>query len=287
MLVVGAGGNVGSAVVRSLLAAGRPVRAAHRDPARIAERFPGAQLARLDLEDRSTFAAALEGVGAMFLLRPPPIARVRTTMNALLDAADARGTEHVVFLSVASAETNRLVPHHRVERHLMDSGSSWTILRPGFFAQNLGDAYRQDILDDDRLHVPAGQGRVAFVDVRDIGDVIAAVFVDPAAHRGSGYHLTGPRAVDFEEVAAVLTERLGRAVHYEAASVPGYVRHLRGRGLPLAQTLVQTVLHVGLRRGDAEEVDPTLERLLGRPAHDLREYVADHAGLWQRSGVER
>ena len=45
----------------------------------------------------------------------------------------------------------------------------------------------------------------------------------------------------------------------------------------MAQVAVQTVLHTGLRRGDAEAVDPTLPRLLGRPARTLEDYVREHA----------
>ena len=70
----------------------------------------------------------------------------------------------------------------------------------------------------------------------------------------------------FHEVAALLADVLGRPVTYEPASVLGYLAHLGRQGLPVPQRVVQTLLHVGLRRGDAEQVDPTLARLLGRPA---------------------
>lgn len=281
VLVTGATGNVGGAVARSLLAAGAPVRVAGIDPAALDERFPGVPAAHLDLTDPGTFDAALDGVGGLFLLRPPQIARVGPTLNALVDAAARRDVRHVVFASVTGADRNPVVPHHRVETHLRGAGLPYTILRPGFFAQNLADAYRRDIRDDDRIYLPAGRGRVAFVDTRDLGDVAAAVFAEPAAHAGAGYRLTGPRALDFDEVAALLTEALGRPIRYVPATVRGYLGHLRRRRAPLAQALVQTVLHTGLRRGQAEAVDPTLPRLLGRPPRTLREYVRDHRQLWR------
>ncbi|WP_307844639.1 SDR family oxidoreductase [Actinotalea solisilvae] len=283
VLVTGASGNVGGAVVRSLAAAGVPVRAAGTDPERLRAAFGDVARVRLDLHDPSTFDDALSGASALFLVRPPAITRVGPTLNALVDAAQRHGVEHVVFASVTGADTNRVVPHHRVEarlRRLDGSGTSWTILRPGFFAQNLADAYRADIVEDSRLYLPAGAGRAAFVDVRDLGDVAAVVLAEPAAHRGAGYTLTGPRAVGFDEVAEILTRQLGRPVRYEPASVVGYARHLRGRGLPAPQVLVQTVLHTGLRRGQAEAVDPTVQQLLGRPARDLVDYVRDHLDRW-------
>ena len=283
VLVVGASGNVGGATVRALRSRGIPVRAGMTDPT-AAKPEQGVDPVELDLFRPETFGPAVRGIGGLFLLRPPPVSRVGPTLNALTDAAVAAGVRHVVFSSVAGADTNRVVPHHRVETHLRDHAPSWTILRPGFFAQNLTDAYRRDIVDDDRIYLPAGDGRVAFVDTDDIGAVAAAVLADPAPHRGKGYTLTGPAAVTFEGVAGILTAVLGRTIQYQPATILGYARHLRARRLPLAQVAVQTVLHTGLRRGDAEEVDPTLEHLLGRPGRTLEQYVRDHAPTWARPG---
>ncbi|MFC4149848.1 SDR family oxidoreductase [Micromonospora mangrovi] len=281
VLVTGATGNVGGAVARALGAAGIPVRVAGPDLDALHQRFPGVPAVRLDFGDPRTFDPALAGAEGLFLLRPPQIARVGPTLNALVDAAVRHGVGHVVFSSVTGADTNVVVPHHRVETHLRGSGLPYTILRPGFFAQNLADAYRRDIREDDRIYLPAGRGRAAFVDTRDLGDVAAVVLADPTTHAGAGYTLTGAEALDFDEVAAVLTETLGRPVRYQPASVAGYLRHLRRRDAPLVQALVQTVLHTGLRRGQAERIDPMLPRLLGRPPRTLRQYVQEHRDLWR------
>lgn len=281
ILVTGATGNVGGAAARALLTAGRPVRVAGTNPERLSALFPDTEAVRLDLREPSTFPAAVRDIEGLFLMRPPAVARVGPTVNALIDAAAREnGAAHIVFVSVTGADTNRVVPHHRVEKHLRQSPLPWTVLRPGFFAQNLGDAYRADIRLHDRIYLPAGQGRIAFVDTRDVGDAAAAVFAQPAAHRGAAYTLTGPRAVDFTFVAAALTEALGRAIRYEPAGTIGYLRHLRRQRLPFAQRLVQTVLHVGLRRGQAEQVGPALPGLLGRPARTIRQYIDDHRDLW-------
>lgn len=281
MLVVGASGNVGGATARALRQRGIAVRAGVTDPLHAAAER-GVESVELDVFRPETFAGAVQGIAGLFLLRPPPVSRVGPTLNALTDAAVAAGVEHVVFSSVAGADTNRVVPHHRVETHLREHVASWTILRPGFFAQNLADAYRGDIVDDDRIYLPAGNGQVAFIDTRDIGAVAAAVFADPPPHRGKGYTLTGPQAVTFDDVAAILTKALQRPIRYEPATILGYASHLRRQHLPLAQVVVQTVLHTGLRRGDAERVDPALHQLLGRPGRSMADYVREHAATWER-----
>lgn len=281
VLVTGALGNAGREVLRALAARGLSARAADRSVERArAALGQGADAVALDFLDPRTFEPAVRGCDALFLLRPPAISDVKPTLNRLVDVALANGVRHIVFLSVAGAGTNTLVPHHAVEKHLEAVARGWTVLRPGFFAQNLGDAYRRDIAEDGRLYVPAGRGRAAFIDVRDVAEVAASVFASPAPHAGQAYTLTGPEAVSFTEAAGLLSEALGRPIRYQPASVPGYAVHLLRRGLPAMQVLVQTVLHVGLRFGQAQDVDPALARLLGHPGRTLRDYVRDHTSLW-------
>ncbi|MCK6531070.1 NmrA family NAD(P)-binding protein [Myxococcota bacterium] len=281
ILVTGATGNVGREVVRCLVAQGLPVRAAARSLGEIRRvLWPDVDAVSLDFERAETFDAAVRGARGLFLLRPPAIARVEDTLNVLADRAVAAGVGHVVFLSVAGADRQRWVPHHAVERHLATLGAPATLLRAGFFAQNLGDAYRQDIRERGEIVVPAGRGRVAFVDVRDLAEVAALAFAD-ASLRGQAWTLTGPEAVSFDELAEVLARALGREIRYVPASVLGYVLHLRRRVLPWGRIAIQTVLHVGIRFGQAEAVDPALERLLGRRPRTVTDYVRDHVHLWR------
>ena len=282
ILVTGASGNAGREVVRALLARGADARAGLRDPGGAGA--GGARPVRLDFEDRASWPGALEGAEAVFLMRPPPISDMGATLIPFARAAREAGASQIVFMSVAGAERSRWVPHRKVEDHLIAEGAGHTILRPGFFAQNLQDAYRRDIREDDRLYVPAGRGRVAFLDLHDLGEVAAMALLDPAAHRGAAHHLTGPEAVTFAEVAGMLSDALGRPIRYDAASAPGYLRHLRRRGALWPAAMIQTYLHVGLRFGQAEAVDPTLARLLGRRPRDLRAYVAQHRAAWARRG---
>ncbi|HKW00841.1 MAG TPA: SDR family NAD(P)-dependent oxidoreductase [Vicinamibacterales bacterium] len=281
ILVTGASGNVGQEVVRALQKNGARVIAGDRQPERARELLGDRVTAvRLDFHDRDTWPAALEGANHLFLMRPPAIADVENNLNPFVDAARARGVDHVVFLSVAGAGKNKLVPHRKVEDHLRARGDHHTNLRPGFFAQNLQSAYRDDIVQADRIYVPAGTTPVNWIDVRDIADVTALVLAEPERHRGQNYTLAGPGPVPWSVVTDALTAALGRPIRYEPASVLGYVRHLSRRGLPRTAILVQTLLHFLLRFGQGATVDPTLERLLGRPGRGVREYIADHAALW-------
>jgi uncharacterized protein YbjT (DUF2867 family) len=283
ILVTGAAGTVGQQVVRALLARGASVMAADRRPERLQAMFgPSVTAVRLDFQAPETWPGALEGATHLFLVRPPAISEVSSTLNPLVDEARARGVDHVVFLSVAGAGKNRVVPHRKVEDHLRSRGDHHTNLRPGFFAQNLQTSYRDDIVLDDRIYVPGGAAPVNWIDVRDIAEVAALVLSEPEKHRGQSYTLAGPGPIPWSVVTGALTSALGRSIRYEPASVLGYMRHLSRRGLPRGAILVQTILHYLLRFGQGATVDPTLERLLGRPGRGLPEYVNDYKRLWVR-----
>ena len=214
ILVTGASGNVGREVLKSLKPHTKEgsvrVRVGTRSDHGLDE---GENVERVyfDFSERATYAAAVRGCQSLFLLRPPAVANTKETLNPLIDAAREAGVAQIVFLSVAGADKNRVVPHHAVEAHLQAGPLDWTILRPGFFAQNIGTAYRADVTEEHRLYLPAGGARVAFVDLRDVGEVAADALVAGERHRGKGYTLTGPEAFSFEEVADFLTAAAGAA----------------------------------------------------------------------------
>jgi uncharacterized protein YbjT (DUF2867 family) len=283
ILVTGGSGNVGKEVVNQLKSRHISFQVGVRNPAN-ANAIEGVETVQFDFLDPSTYAPAVIGCDAVFLLRPPAIANTKQTLNVFLDVAWASGVSQVVFISVAGAGENRIVPHHAVEQHLLSGPAGWTILRPGFFAQNIGDAYRQDIVGDNRIFLPAGSGRVAFIDVRDLAEVAVNALTDPLKYRRQIYTLTGSEAISFGEVARILSQELSgaedRTIHYQPASISAYLWHLSRRGLPPAQILVQIILHVGLRFGQSETVNTSLADLLGHQPRTVRDYIRDHVALW-------
>jgi uncharacterized protein YbjT (DUF2867 family) len=283
ILVTGGSGNVGREVVRQLQSRQSPFQVGDRQ-ATTTTVSEGVKTVRFDFLDPSTYSSAVAGCDAVFLLRPPAIANTKQTLNVFLDIARSQGVSQVVFISVAGAGDNPLVPHHAVEQHLHAGSEGWTILRPGFFAQNIGDAYRQDIVADHRIFLPAGAGRVAFLDVRDLAEVAVNALIDPLKYRDRTYTVTGSEAFSFTEVASILSQELDRdeprTIYYQPASISAYCLHLYQRGLPLAQIIIQTILHVGIRFGQAEAVSSSLAELLGHQPRTLRDYIWDNRNLW-------
>jgi uncharacterized protein YbjT (DUF2867 family) len=270
VLVTGATGTVGSALLTALADRDATVRAAAREPPGDG---PADEWVAFDFERPETWGAALDGVEALFLLRPPQLSRVGP-IRSFVDAAARVGVTHSVVLSVLGAERNPLLPHRRIERHVAASGLDWTFLRPSFFTQNLlevhGDALRRG-----EIAVPAGDGETSFVDARDVGSV-AAVTLTEAGHDGVAYDLTGPAALPYDEVAAVAREVLGYPVEYTNPSLPAFVGRSLRAGRPLGVALVMAGIYTTARLGLAGRVTDDVERVLGRPPRDVRTYFEDY-----------
>ncbi len=282
IVVTGPNGNVGTELVRMLIADGTlPFRVAANTPAKI-DRLYGPDVARtrFSFADRATWADTLDGVSILFLLFPlPHPGTARRWMLPFVEAAKAAGVRHIVYLSVPTAGETKLVPHYTVERAIEASGVPYTFLRAAFFSQNLIrdiTTHAVDIATSDEILIPAGRGRTSFVDSRDVAEVAVQVMSDPAAHAGQAYVLTGPEALDFHQVAAIFTEELGRPISY---AEPGFWRFWRTVGPRVSwdTLLFMTGVYWITRRGANAALTDTLGRLLGRAPRTMRDFVRDHA----------
>lgn len=277
VLVTGASGTVGRPLVTALVAAGQQVRAAVRDP-QSALFPPGVEVVRLDLLDPSTAGPALVDVDRIFVMRPPAISDVRNALGPLIQAARYRRIQRVVVLSVMGV--NPALPHWRMERMVHNAGLPMTALRPSYFAQNLLTAFGEDIRRHSQLPLACGNGRVSFIDTRDIADAAARIFTDLPGHRVGPVTLTGPEALTFAEVAAQLSGALGRPITYLRQSLRQRRRTLQTQGHPSSYINVQLIIDLTTRLGLAGKTTGDLPRILGRPAGTMAQFIHDHRTHW-------
>ena len=201
IVVTGANGNVGAPLVEALAKRGEPVRAAVHGKR---EAFDAAvETVPFDFEDRRTWEASFRKARALFVLRPPHISQVETSINPAIDTAVEAGVEHVVTLSVMGAGETPFLPHRRIEKHVESTGVAWTHVRPGFYMQNLSGTHREGIRRHNEIIVPAGTGAANWVDTRDIGELAAVVLAEGTDHHECTYEPTGPEALTYHEVAEV------------------------------------------------------------------------------------
>jgi uncharacterized protein YbjT (DUF2867 family) len=280
ILITGATGNVGRELVRILHQKGQAVRAAVISPDEAQQLPADVPWVQFDFTDPTTYSAAFDGVKKLFLMRPPHISNVERDMKPAIDYAVASGVKQIVFLSLLGAEKNRFVPHATVEALLTTGSVPYTLLRCGFFMQNLSTTHRQDVRDDNNIFIPAGQGKTAFIDVRDIAAVAARVLTQPG-HEQQAYSLTGAEALDYGEVAALMTTQLARPVRYSNPHFLRFAWRLWRRGHPFSYVAVITAIYLTTRIGLAETVTPETAVLLNRPPISMQQFITDYASVWQ------
>ncbi len=269
ILVTGATGNVGSAIVAQLAAAGHPVRALTRDPTRA--RVPdGAQVVAGDLERPETLANALAGVRAAHLLLP------RDHGQAFVTAAVEAGVERIVVLSSSAADyhnpENAICRAHQAgERVVRDSGLAWTFLRPGGFASN-ALAWAPGIRAANLVRAPFVDTSSALIDPRDIAAVgVAALTQD--GHAGKVHTLTGPKAYTVREQVAAIGAAIGREIRLEALTEQEGAAEWRKR---LPAPIADALLEFAADQRPVEILD-TVREVTGRPGRTFAEWADDHA----------
>lgn len=283
ILVTGATGTVGSATLLALAdrAPGLHVVAGVHRPGPLPA---GAhESVTLDFTRPETLGPALAGVDRVLLVRPPNLADVKRWFEPFVEACARATRPHILFLSLQGAEANPITPHARIEALIDSAGLPRSFLRPAFFMQNLTAAHLAEIRDRSEIDIPAGSGRTAFIDARDIGEVAAIGLASPEAI-GPEPELTGSEALTYHEVAAILSEELGRPIRYRRSSLTGFVARRVRDGDPLDYAAVMGAIYTVARLGKAGRLTDTLPHLLGRPPRGLREFVRDHAHLWQPAG---
>ncbi|MGC0419071.1 NAD(P)H-binding protein [Embleya sp. AB8] len=278
VLVIGATGKTGRPVVDALVARGIDVRAASRNPAAASE---GVVPVRFDWGDRATWGPALAGVDGLYLVGPFAEPDGTTLLRDLLAAAaDVR---RVVLMSVLGADVlGAATMMAGWEADLRASDKEWTILRPNWFQQNFAGVWADSLRNHAGIEVPAGDGSLAFVDTRDIGDVAAVVLAEPG-HAGRVYDLTGPEALTLDRALAILSDAGGREFRYVPQSADTFAAGRRAAGAAESTITWYLALYALIRDGGNAVVTDTIERLTGHPARTLGAYAAEHAAVWRES----
>lgn len=281
VLVTGATGNVGFEVVQQLQSRGVKIRVALTNPEQSKSRFaPEVEVVRFGFGEPTTYLSALQDVDAMFLMRPPQISNAQKFINPLIDAAKVLGVRAVTFLSVQGAQGNPLVPHHAIEQHLKASNLEYCFLRAAFFMQNLTNAHRRDIVQHHDIMIPALNGKTAFVDVRDLA-AVAALTLTEAGHTNTAYELTGSEALTYDQVAAILTEVLGRKISYSHPNLLQFWQRRNQYQDPIGYVLVMTALYAVAALGQAGHLTNKTAHLLGREPITFKQFARDHVSVWQ------
>lgn len=270
--VTGSTGHLGALVARHLADRGVPQRLLARDPGRVPHLADGVALP-MSYSDQDAARAALVGAKVLFMVSAAEAADRLEQHRAFIDAAAAAGVEHVVYTSFLGAAAGCTFTlgrdHFATEQHLRGSGMAWTFLRDNFYL----DVLPHFVGEDGVLRGPAGDGRVSAVARADVARVALEVLVDPAAHRGATYDLTGPESLTMTEVAETISAVTGRAVRFHDETVEeAYASRLRW---PAEQWQYDAWVstYLAIARGEVAAVSEDVARLTGVPPMGLADLL--------------
>lgn len=284
--VVGATGNTGRAVVRELKKLGHDPVCVVRNPDKAREVLGAdTKIAVAELTDRNALEKALQGAESTFLVTGHNPNMVEQESN-VLDAALKAGTKYLVHVSAVSGVAKRNSEavvgrsHYAIEEKLRSCGIGWVILRPSLFMQNIiGQA--ASIKDDGKMVLPfAHDLPLALTDVRDTGAVGARILVDPAAHAGNTYEVTGALTT-YAAFAEVFSQVLGRKITYVGATFEQAERAMKARNMP--DWLVTDLLAIAkLGASGAFSIENTrpITQIVKRTPLTTRQFVEDHKSLF-------
>ena len=272
VLVTGATGKTGARVSRGLEARGLAVRPASRSGA-----------VPFSWEDRSTWAPALAGAGAVSIAYAPDLAvpGAADTVAAFAAEATAAGAGRIVLLS-GRGEEEAL----RAEQLVRAQAPHATIVRAAFFMQNFSESVFAESILDGELALPVGDVPEPFVDADDVAAAIVAALAEPG-HEGRTYEVTGPRMLTFAQAVAEIGAASGRQVAYVTVPAADYAEALAGAGVPPEVRELLLYLFAEVLDGRNASLTDGVRQALGRPPRDFADYATDaaRAGAWSLSGA--
>ncbi len=283
ILITGATGNVGIEVIKSLKRLSLPLnitaglRNIVSDKIKIKEYNINA--IKFDITDSSTFSAAFQNIDTVFLLRPPQISDVKKYFEPFINSAIEAGIKHIVFLSVQGVEKSSVIPHHKIEKLIVNSKIPYTFLRPAYFMQNFTTTLYDDLVNKRRIYLPAGNAKFTLVDVSDIGNVAAAVLTNTASHTNKIYELTCNEKFTFYEMVAKLSNGLGIKINFVSPNLFAFYLTKRKEKMPVMLILVMIMLHYLPRFQKEPRVTDCIELVTGKPPTTFEHFIDANKNL--------
>lgn len=282
ILITGASGNVGSFVAQYALANGQEITVAGTHTEKLAKMFTDkAEIAYFDFTDPSTYNTALKNVDRVFIMRPPHLGKPED-LKPFIDALKEKGGIRLIsFLSLIGVENNPVPPHHKIEKYIEQANLPYCHIRPSFFMQNMSGVHAFEIKNFNRIVVPVSNALTSFIDAKDIGEITAKVLSEPELHQNKGYSITGPEAIDYWQVAKILSKELGREIIYTNPK-PSFAKNywIAIRGMEKEYCNVMGMLYMMTRFGTAKKVTSDFELVMGKKPRTFQQFANKNIGAW-------
>jgi uncharacterized protein YbjT (DUF2867 family) len=278
ILITGANGTAGRAVLAEVARSGEKHRAMYRSKDDAAKAPAGTEAVVADFSDRASLAAALRGVESVYLVCSPIPELVQLEGNAI-ESSQAAGVRRIVLNSALGAgDYGKSFPswHRKVEDKLKAANVAHCILRPNSFLQNLLTYYAPSIREQGAFYGAMGNARTSYVDVRDVAAVAARALLN-SEHDGKTYELNGLEALTCAGVAERISRHSGITARYVDIPAEAQRKAMLDRGMPEWQVTALLELQEYYTGGRGGAVDGVLQDLLGRRPITIDRFLEEFA----------
>lgn len=286
ILITGATGTVGREIIKQLaMVDGVRVRAGVHSVIKgeNLKRLPDVEVVEMEFTKPDALHAAFTHADKMFLITPFTDEQV-SMAKTLIDEARKAGVKHIVKLSAIEAEEEPGIQlgkwHREIEQYIADSGIPFTFLRPSSFMQNFVTLSSKTIKETGTIYIPAGDGKVGYIDCRDIAAVGVEV-LRSSGHEGMVYDLTGPEALSMQDVANVMSEVTGKPIRFVDVPEDTARDAMQQEGLPEWMIDAMLELHGSYKLGKGSYVTNAVQELTGRKPHTFRQFVQDYKACFE------
>jgi uncharacterized protein YbjT (DUF2867 family) len=244
---------------------------------------PNIEIAVGDMLKPETLDDALKGVDkAVLISTADPVAMAETQIS-FINAAKKAGVRHIVKLSCLNPHKKSparfLRMHAEIEKHLEDSGMTWTHIRPAHFMQMyLLEA--PTVIAQDAFFIPMDDAFIAPTDVYDIVKVFHTVLITEG-HEGKIYELSGPDSMTMNDIAAQLSKALGRTIHYVNVTPEQERQQLVSFGMRGQLADAVNELYSERRKGSESKVLLETYKLFGMRPTTFAEFVTQNMEVFK------
>ncbi len=285
ILVLGATGNIGGVLVQNLKKKG----------ADFAAGVPHAEMAKLstlnvrgiglDFGDPDSLDKAMSGFTSVFMLVPMN-EKMSTWGKNIIEAAKRSGVTFVLRSSLIDSspgsEHMMYRVHGQLDQLLRDSGIGFSIVHPNSFMQNFVVYSARRINETGSVISSHGDSKISYVDVRDIAAVDAEILVNPQAHSGKEYTVTGPTALNDTEVADTLSRASGRIITAVSMEEAEYVERMRKSGTPDWYINASMSFEHHIEEGKQAPVSGDVRNVTGKAPVSFEQFAWDYAETWRK-----
>ncbi|MCX2494456.1 SDR family oxidoreductase [Pedobacter sp. PF22-3] len=283
ILVTGATGNLGGATINALLKVGiaaKEIAALVRNEEKgAAFKSNGIQVKVGDYDDFESLIAAFEDVDKLLLISSSSDIKHRFNQHKnVIDAAKKSGVSHIIYTGfdmknlVQSTMADDVIYHAYTADYLKQATVPYTLMNNTLYADLIPIIAGENILDNG-ISIPAGDGKVPFLPISEMADALAGVVTTPG-HENQEYIIAAETAISFAEIADIISALSGKKIAYHQAVLGVYIEQLVKQGISESDAAYMARFAGAIAKGEFETNKSDVEKILGRPALTLRDYLA-------------